>query len=71
MLSYQKVEVKGFNVNSLCEMIHENRSDILGKVLDDVVLSCQEVLLCKDLGDRYSRERQRASFSPCRGTLHQ
>ena len=63
MLSWQKVEEKGFNVNSICEVIHENRSDILGKVLYDAVVSHQEELLYKDLGDRYSRERQEASFS--------
>jgi len=63
MLSKENVKLEAFNVNTLSEVIHERRSDILGKLLYDVVLSYQERLLVEDLGDRYSRQRKEASFS--------
>jgi DNA-directed RNA polymerase subunit RPC12/RpoP len=64
MLSaFPKVSDFGFHVNTVSEQLHENRSEILGQLFFDKVLTCQQRRLRRDLGDRYSRLRRRASFA--------
>jgi hypothetical protein len=64
-----KVSDFGFHVNSVSEQLHENHSEILGRVFFERALTCQQRRLRRDLGDRYSRLRRRASFTcpRCRG----
>ena len=52
-----------FNVNELSEGLHHNRSKLLGDILNNQVLSYQQDLLSRDLGDRYQRDHRQAMFS--------
>ena len=52
-----------FNVNELSEGLHHNRSKLLGDILSNQVLSYQQDLLSRDLGNRYQRDNRQASFS--------
>jgi hypothetical protein len=67
----QKISDERFKVNNICEILHQNRTVILGKILFDIVLSHQETRLNLDLGSRYSRKKVIASFicSVCGGRL--
>jgi hypothetical protein len=51
-----------FNVNSLCEYFHQRRKVILGDLISQIVLSHQKTLLLSDVGERFSRDRNQASF---------
>ena len=63
MLLEQKISDERFNINTVCEVVHENRTMVLGAILDEIVLSHQERKLKSDLGPRYARTRVRASFA--------
>jgi hypothetical protein len=58
----QKVTTKTIHVNTLCEIIHNNRTDVLNTILVKAVVSHQEERIKKDLGARYDRKRTSASF---------
>jgi len=58
----QNVTVNSIHVNSLCEDIHKNRSVVLNSILYEIVLSHQDLKLVSELGPRYTREKQAASF---------
>ena len=58
----QNVTEKSIHVNTLTEMIHHKRTEILNRVLYDIVLSHQEMKLKEDLGPRYDRTKVAASF---------
>jgi len=63
MLStHQKVQGKSIHVNTLTEIIHHQRTELLNNVLYDIVLSHQEVKLKENLGPRYNRTKVMASF---------
>lgn len=63
MLSgFQKVQGKSIHVNTLTEIIHHQRSELLNRVLYDIVLSRQETKLKENLGSRYDRKKVMASF---------
>jgi len=65
----QNVTVNSIHVNSLCEDIHKNRSVVLNSILYEIVLSHQDSKLASDIGPRYTRDKQAASFScPCCGS---
>jgi hypothetical protein len=57
-----KVKYFGFHVNTVSEQIHESRSGILGQRFFEKVFAYQQRRLRRDLGNRYSRLRRRASF---------
>lgn len=59
----QKVQEKPIHVNTLCENIHHQRSDLLNSVLCETVLCHQKQWFDYDLGPRYQRDRICASFS--------
>lgn len=58
----QKIQGKSIHVNTLTEMIHHHRTELLNDVLYDIVLSHQETKLNESLGPRYDRIRVMACF---------
>jgi hypothetical protein len=58
-----KVSDFGFHVNTISEQLHEGRSPLLGCLFFEKVFVYQQRRLRRDLGNRYSRLRRRASFT--------
>ena len=52
-----------FNINDLSEEIHHDRTELLSDVLNQKVIHHQNELLDQDIGGRYQRNQNQASFS--------